>query len=113
MASSLSIAGRVLLRRSTYPRTGGCPIDCTYLVHFLHPGSADRLVDYSWLYAMHIAQDANFRLNNRARKGKANDPPLQPGSAYMVSAEEVYEYIKDFVDEKEVRISSLTKDASY
>jgi hypothetical protein len=55
---------------------------------------------------MHIAQDANFRLNNRARRGKANDPPLQPGSAYMVSTQEVYDYIKDFVNEKEVSASS-------
>jgi hypothetical protein len=60
-----------------------------------------------WLYCMHIAQDANFRLNNRARKGKANDPPLQPGSAYMVSAQEVYDYIKNFVDEKEVSFCDL------
>jgi hypothetical protein len=53
---------------------------------------------------MFIAQDANFRLNNRARKGKANDPPLQPGSAFMIDPAIVNEYVKQFVDEKEVHI---------
>jgi hypothetical protein len=51
---------------------------------------------------MHIAQDANFRLSNRARKGKTNNPLLQPGLAYMVDPRLVNNYVKDFVDKKEV-----------
>jgi hypothetical protein len=52
---------------------------------------------------MIIAQDANFKLSNRAGKGKTNDPPLQPGSAYMIDPAEVHPYVMQYVDEKDVR----------
>jgi hypothetical protein len=42
---------------------------------------------------MFIAQDANFCLNNRACKGKANNPPLQLGLAFMIDPVIVNEYI--------------------
>jgi hypothetical protein len=55
---------------------------------------------------MILAMDANFKLSNRARKGKTNDPPLQPGSAYVISPDEVHPYVMQYVDEKEVCTSA-------
>jgi hypothetical protein len=51
---------------------------------------------------MFLAMDANFKLSNQAQKGKANDPPLQPGSAYMIDPAKVHPYVMQYVDEKEV-----------
>jgi hypothetical protein len=55
-----------------------------------------------YLNTLHIAQDANFRLNNRAHKLGYLDAPLQPGSAHMVDPAPLTEYVKKFIDEKEV-----------
>jgi hypothetical protein len=55
---------------------------------------------------MHILQDANFRLNNRAHRRGALDKALQPGSAYMVDQRPMEEYVKGFIDEKEARAHS-------
>jgi hypothetical protein len=60
------------------------------------------LTIYRFLYRLYLAQDANFRLSNRAGKGDPNDPPLQPGSAYMIDPAVVNDYVKDFIDQKEV-----------
>jgi hypothetical protein len=62
---------------------------------------------YRYLNRMHIAQDANFRLNNRAHKRGSLDRPMQPGSAYMVDALPLQRYVLSFVDEKEVRKVSI------
>jgi hypothetical protein len=61
-------------------------------------------LSFSWLYAMYLAQDANFCLSNRAGKSAADDPPLQPGSAFMIDPALVASYVKDFIHEKEVRV---------
>jgi hypothetical protein len=55
-----------------------------------------------WLFRLHIAQDANFRLNNRAHKLGHLDDPLQPGSAYMVDPAPLKEYVINFADQEEV-----------
>jgi hypothetical protein len=60
---------------------------------------------FRWLYRLFLALDANFRLSNRASKGRADDPPLQPGSAFMINPRVVADYVKNFIDEKEVRHS--------
>jgi hypothetical protein len=57
---------------------------------------------FRWLYRLFLAMDANFRLSNRASKGRADDPPLQPGSAFMIDPRIVADYVKNFIDEKEV-----------
>jgi hypothetical protein len=55
-----------------------------------------------WLYRLHVAQDANMKLNNRVHRCGAADKPLQPGSAYMVDPAPLHDYLKDFIDQKEV-----------
>jgi hypothetical protein len=56
---------------------------------------------------MHVAQDANMKLNNRARRRGMADAPFQPGSAYMVDPAPFNAFIKDYVKEKEVTSFSL------
>jgi hypothetical protein len=52
---------------------------------------------------MHLAQDANFCLNNWAHKRGNLDKALQPGSAYMVDQSLLEDHVKKFVDNKDVR----------
>jgi hypothetical protein len=61
------------------------------------------LTTYRFLYHLYLAQDANFRLSNCAGKGDPNNPLLQPGLAYMIDPAVVRDYVKDFIDQKEVR----------
>jgi hypothetical protein len=61
------------------------------------------VLSISWLFRLHIAQDANFRLNNRAHALGHLDPPLQPGSAYMVDPVPLQHYVIEHADEEEVR----------
>jgi hypothetical protein len=63
---------------------------------------SSSLTAYRFLYRLYLAQDANFWLSNRAGKGDPHDPPLQPGSAYMIDPALVNNYVKDFIDQKEV-----------
>jgi hypothetical protein len=51
---------------------------------------------------MHVAQDANMKLNNCAHRRGNVDAPLQPGSAYMVNPKPLNEYLKAYIDQKEV-----------
>jgi hypothetical protein len=55
-----------------------------------------------WLYWLHICQDANFRLSNRIHARGDRDPPLQPGSAFMVDPTKLNDYVRNYIDEKEV-----------
>jgi hypothetical protein len=51
---------------------------------------------------LHIAQDANFCLNNRAHQHGHFDKALQPGSAYMADQTPLKQYVKKFANQKEV-----------
>ena len=50
-----------------------------------------------------LAMDANFRLKNRMRANDQTDPELGPGWAYFVNNSPYATFIKDYVDDEEVR----------
>jgi hypothetical protein len=55
----------------------------------------------SWLYALILAIDANFRLKNKDRK-VTNDPPLGDGWAHWVPQGPYHEYIQQYGHQEEV-----------
>jgi hypothetical protein len=55
----------------------------------------------SWLYALILAIDANFRLKNKDRK-VTNDPPLGDGWAHWVPHEPYHKYIQKYGHQEEV-----------
>lgn len=61
---------------------------------------------YSWLYALTLGMDANFRLKSRLRGPVARDPSLGPGLAYFVEYGPYVEFIRDYIDEEEVSTNS-------
>lgn len=56
---------------------------------------------YSWLYRLFLAVDANFRLKLRDR-GIKNDPELGPGNAYFVAYKDYLAVMDTYGDQKEV-----------
>ena len=58
-----------------------------------------------WLYSLFLAIDANFRLKLKARDIK--DPELGSGLAYFANTEKFEEHLRRYIDENEVRVSSL------
>lgn len=60
-----------------------------------------------WLHTLTLGMDANFRLKSRLRGPVARDPPLGPGLAYFVEYGPYMEFIRDYVDEGDVRPYSL------
>lgn len=70
---------------------------------FLHSFHCLRLKQYfRWLYRLHLAMDANFRLKNRLRSSIRKDPGLLTGLAYFVDDEMYSKHILKYVDEEEV-----------
>ncbi|KAJ7178669.1 hypothetical protein C8R43DRAFT_843108, partial [Mycena crocata] len=61
---------------------------------------------YKYLYMLLLALDANFRLKNRLRANEHDDPSLGPGAAYFVEQSGYREHLKNYVAEKDVRVSS-------
>jgi hypothetical protein len=98
-------------------RCRSCPIDGVNLPEewrtsrkpYASPSPTETIANFfiRWLYRIHIAQDANMKLNNRARRRGLADAPLQPGSAYMVDPVPFNAFIKNKIDEKEVNTSQL------
>jgi hypothetical protein len=61
-------------------------------------------VSYSrWLYMLIVAMDANFRLQHRLRGSALKHPALSPGWAYFLNNSPYATFIKDYVDDAEVR----------
>jgi hypothetical protein len=50
-----------------------------------------------------VAMDANFRLQSRLRLSTLKHPALSPGWAYFVDNSPYADFIKDYVDDEEVR----------
>ena len=55
-------------------------------------------LDFSWLYALFIALDANFRLKRKAISSDEADPSLSSGWAYFVDECAYKEYLKTQVN---------------
>lgn len=54
------------------------------------------LAPFSWLYALFIAVDANFRLKRLDVSNEAKDPGLNLGYAYVVAETEYKQFLGDF-----------------
>jgi hypothetical protein len=63
--------------------------------------SPDSLLRF--LYTLFLAMDANFKLKGKDRG--INDPELAPGWASFVEETRFQEYIKNHVEQPEVRIA--------
>jgi hypothetical protein len=58
-----------------------------------------------FLYRLHIAADANFRMKNRFKPGTRPDPGLGTGWAYFIENEEYKKFLLNYVSEKDVSCS--------
>jgi hypothetical protein len=56
---------------------------------------------YRFLYRLHIAADANFRMKNRF-KGTRPDTGLGTGLSYFVENDQYKAFLRDYVSEKDV-----------
>ncbi|KAG6835012.1 hypothetical protein H0H93_005636, partial [Arthromyces matolae] len=74
-----------------------CPIPSVNLPDGWESAPATK----SWLYALILSQDANFRLKNRLRSTDAKDPSLQPGFAYFVSSDEYLRHLSNYIHKDE------------
>lgn len=57
-----------------------------------------------------VALDANFKLKNRMRPNEHPDPPLGPGWGYFVQQAKYRKVLKNYVAEKDVRMSRWPND---
>ncbi|KAF9503757.1 hypothetical protein BS47DRAFT_1402098 [Hydnum rufescens UP504] len=63
------------------------------------------LVD-QFLYRLHLATDANFRLKNQFKPGGRSNPGLSTGWAYFVEDEIYKKFLLDFVSKKDISTCS-------
>lgn len=59
----------------------------------------------SWLYMLTVAMDANFRLKNRLRSTTNKELTLGMGWSYFVDNSPYSDFIKNYIDEDEVRLN--------
>jgi hypothetical protein len=57
---------------------------------------------YRYLYRLHIAADANFRMKNRFKPGTRTDTGLGTGLSYFVENDQYKAFLRDYVSEKDV-----------
>jgi hypothetical protein len=57
---------------------------------------------YRFLYRLHIAADANFRMKNRFKPGTRHDPGLGTGLSYFVENDKYKAFLHNYVSEKDV-----------
>jgi hypothetical protein len=62
----------------------------------------DLFLFRSWLYMLIVAMDANFRLKSRLRGTINKEPTLGLGWSYFVDDAPYSNFIKDYIDQKEV-----------
>ncbi|KAI0061776.1 hypothetical protein BV25DRAFT_1804969, partial [Artomyces pyxidatus] len=77
-----------------------CPL-CPHPGRNMPEGWEDAPEHEKWKHAMFVAVDANFKLKLKNRG--LSDVELSPGWAYFVNSTEYAEYLKDYVDEPEVK----------
>ena len=57
---------------------------------------------FRWLYALFLAEDANFKQKAQLRSDNNKDPPLGPGWGTFVENKAYLEYVSQFMDKDEV-----------
>lgn len=91
-------------RENLPPGVSSVPRQEKYVPNIVYPvESSLSHIKYRWLYRLHIAMDANFRLKNRLRSSTKADPGLITGLAYFVNDEKYTEHLLKYVNEEEVR----------
>jgi hypothetical protein len=60
---------------------------------------------FRWLYALFLAEDANFKQKAQLRSNDTKDPPLGPGWGTFVENKAYLGYVSQFVDQDEVCLS--------
>ncbi|KAJ7747895.1 hypothetical protein DFH07DRAFT_962312 [Mycena maculata] len=75
-----------------------CPQDSRNLP----PNWRDVDPAFRFLYMLLLAVDANFKLKNRMRANKVDDPPLGPGWSYWVEPQRYKQHLKKYVAEKDM-----------
>lgn len=60
---------------------------------------------FRWLYALFLAEDANFKQKAQLRSDNNKDPPLGPGWGTFVENQAYLGYVSQFVDQDEVSFS--------
>ncbi|KIM82772.1 hypothetical protein PILCRDRAFT_7683 [Piloderma croceum F 1598] len=76
-----------------------CPLPNINLPHGWENVPPER----AWLYMLMVTMDANFRLRSKLRGLQSKDPTLMPGWAYFVNNGPYSDFIKDYVDQDEIR----------
>ncbi|KAJ7022478.1 hypothetical protein C8F04DRAFT_971465 [Mycena alexandri] len=80
------------------PRCWPCP----YVGRNLPPGWQEVEKEYRYLYRLIVALDANFKLKNRIRKNKHDDPSLGPGWGAFVEPRRYKKHLRRYVAEKDI-----------
>ena len=63
---------------------------------------------FRWLYALLLAEDANFKQKSRLRPGKHDEEALGPGWGTFVSNKPYLNYVSQFANQEEVGILWFT-----
>jgi hypothetical protein len=77
------------------------PTAIGYVVLYISVIAYVLTFNYSWIYTLYLAMDANFRLKLRDRHIK-NDPELGPGWAYCVHEKRYQDEMELYGDQVEV-----------
>ena len=64
-------------------------------------------VQFRWLYALFLAEDANFKQKAQLRSNVDKDPPLGPGWGTFVENKAYLGYVSQFVDWDEVDLFAM------
>ena len=78
------------------PPKDRCVLSLSYwLIHFV-------TAQFRWLYALFLAEDANFKQKAQLHSDNNKDPPLGPGWGTFVENKVYLEYVTQFVGQDEV-----------
>ena len=75
----------------------------------LRSGATTNIDFFRWLYALFLAEDANFKQKSRLRSGKHDEEALGPGWGVFVSNKPYLEYVSQFANQEEVSILGFAR----
>ncbi|KAJ7598527.1 hypothetical protein C8J56DRAFT_769409 [Mycena floridula] len=95
-------------------RPGALALKCPACPHTeinLPPGWRQAAEEKSFLYALYIGMDANFKLKRKGVSSEAKDPSLSDGAAYFVAEKPYQEYLEKYKDIKQEPSKCVSHDA--
>lgn len=78
----------------------------------LQHSHATKLILFSWIYALFLAIDANFRLQRKKVSSDERDPGLSAGWAYFVEETLYKSHLANYGDQEE-QVSTTNGDQSH